>query len=405
MAGQLTYKHLKAFKSYGRFARLRKINHRKPFMYHKFQDNVDPEAIVEHYSREDIDQLDPRAGERTYKDARLSMARKNLVLPTLRPSDLELNAVFDEELKRQRAMIARVDKIRVIVESVQGRGTEMMMNKNLSTPHDCASHLDEYVVSRSIVAEVSALDQPRSTDSISDNQTTNQDNKEVEESRQTTYWDMHRPLEKDCRVKFRHFLEDNQKEVNKIYWRSCSFVLGMAVRLAFKDEIRVLLHSWPKPDVNSGSFVYDVALSLDKQWQPTEQELRAFTKIMWQIKASELPFERLMVNKDVAKRMFANNPFKLSQIDAMLPEDSGKISVYRCGGLLDMSVGPMIGNTNQIGRITLAAVHPFDSNTEAYKGLFYRFQGVSLPQQLPLSSYMYQNILINRAQKLNKASL
>lgn len=291
------------------------------------------------------------------------------------------------------------------------------MNRHLSTPFDCARHIHELLTTRSIVAELEPLVETEKTSTElveSGNDTTSNAIEKLQTEIATStikprpvYWDMHRPLQADCRIKFRHFTENDLNEVNKIYWRSCSFVLGMAIRQAFKDEIKVLLHSWPRPNIKSGSFVYDVALNLSERWEPSEQELRALTKLMWEIKSSSLPFERLQVNRDTACKIFEHNPFKLTQIDSMLENESsqGKVTVYRCGGLLDMSIGPMISNTSQIGRISLAAVHPFDSTSDAFKGMFYRFQGVSLPQQLPISSYLYQHILINQAKKLNKAAL
>lgn len=369
--------------------RQRLWNHRVPVKYHRFQKDINPDEIISHYSREDLDQVNPRAGIRTYKDATETLGKKDILLPNLSSRDLELSELFQQELDRQRALVARINKVRVIVDSIHGKDTEIVMNQGLSTPYDCARHIHELITTRSVVAELSPLDSAPTKE------------------QRPIYWDMHRPLEDSCRIKFRHFAEKDVSEVNKIYWRSCSFVLGMAVRLAFKDEVKVLLHSWPKPDVKSGSFVYDVALNLSDTWSPNEQELRAFTKVMWGIKNAALPFERLQVNKEVAQRLFSDNPFKLAQTESILENQSseGKITVYRCGGLLDISVGPMISNTSQIGRITLAAVHPFESQSQENKGVFYRFQGVSLPQQLPMSSYLYQNVLIDNAKRLNKASL
>lgn len=394
-------------------------NHRVPLRYQRYMDNIDKDKIVEHYSRDDIDQINPREGQRTYKDAQQYMGRKNFLLPTLTDQDLEINHIFQKEQDRQRAIIARINKIRVIIDSVPGKGTELIMNQDLSTPYDCTRHIHELLSSRTVVAELLPLeaDQPASDESKKTDEVEvveeggKKDNQLVLSEQQTTtrpvYWDMHRPLESDCRLRFKHFTDKDIGEVNKIYWRSCSFILGMAVRLAFKDDIKVLLHSWPKPNIKNGSFVYDVALSLQEKWTPDEQELRAFTKTMWEIKQASLPFDRLRVNKDIALQLFSGNPFKLAQIDSILENESsqGKVTVYRCGGLVDMSVGPMISNTSQIGRISLAAVHPFESESDQFKGVFYRFQGCSLPQQLPVSSYLYQNILLNQAKKLNKAAL
>lgn len=404
----LTPQQLNVMKTFGRAVRGKKFNHRVPIQYQRFQDSIDPDEIVRYHSRDDYHKLDRRIGERTYKDATQSLGRKNVLLPNLKPQDLEANHLFQQELDRQRGNIARVNKIRVLIDSIPGKGTELSMNQNISTPFECALHIHDLLTTRSVVAELVPLD---TNSSVAINSSENglvgqRSDQNNTANQQYAYWDMHRPIEDSCRLRFRHFTDNHLTEINKIYWRSCSFVLGMAIRMAFKDDVKVLLHSWPKPNPKSGSFVYDVALSLSEKWQPDEKELRAFTKVMWAIKNASLPFERLQVTKDLARDFFAGNPLKLSQIDSIVSNSSlGKVTVYRCGGLLDMSIGPMISNTSQIGRITLAAVHPFDTNSKEYDGIFYRFQGVSLPQQLPVSSYVYQNILINQAKKLNRDAL
>lgn len=370
--------------TFGRRTKGRMFNHRKPLKYRRFQKNLDPEKIVAHYSRDDLDQLDPRKGERTYKDARSNLGRAICILPNLNEQDLKANELFQIEHNRQKALIARMDKIKVIIENKPYNGTELIMNKYISTPYDCARSLSESLTTRSVVAEINNLDE--------------------KEENKCQFWDMHRPLEESCKLRLRHFVEDDLKEVNKIYWRSCSLVLGIAIRMAFKDEVKVLLHSWPKPQISSGSFVYDVALNLKETWTPSESELRNFSKVLWTIKEAALPFERLSVKKDVAKEMFSSNPLKLNAIDSIAEgNENSKVNVYRCGGYLDLSVGPMISNTGLIGRISLASVHNYKAKEGT--GLFYRFQGVSVPQQLPISSYLYQNMILNKARELNRVSL
>lgn len=401
-------------------------NRRVPIQYKKFAKTINPDELVEYYSRDDIDSINRREGQRTFRDAQLTMGRKNFLLPNLSDQDLELNDIFQKEKDRQRAIVARVDKIRVLVDSNPGKDTELIMNREISTPYDCARHIHEMLTTRSVVAEILPLQSDHSestppthegnSDRLSsgDEHSASSSSTEVattsKKVTQTKYWDMHRPLEEECRIRFRHFTDSDLSEINKIYWRSCSFIMGMAIRLAFKDNVKVLLHSWPRPNIKSGSFVYDVALSLSEKWVPDEQELRAFTKVMWDIKKAALPFDRLQVDREVARKLFAHNPFKLAQIDSIVQQETpsqtnNKVTIYRCGGLLDISVGPMISNTSQIGRISLAAVHPFESESDRLKGVFYRFQGVSLPQQLPVSSFLYQNIIMNRAKELNRIAL
>ena len=64
-------------------------------------------------------------------------------------------------------------------------------------------------------------------------------------------WDMHRPLEENCTVELLHFHMEDPFHVNRAFWRSCSFLLGAAIELVFKDEHFVELHSFPAPNGKS----------------------------------------------------------------------------------------------------------------------------------------------------------
>ncbi|XP_076334115.1 large ribosomal subunit protein mL39-like [Tachypleus tridentatus] len=61
-------------------------------------------------------------------------------------------------------------------------------------------------------------------------------------------WDMHRPLEENCTLRFLHFKTEDPFQVNKAFWRSCSFLLGLVLEKALRDDFYVELHSWPKPN-------------------------------------------------------------------------------------------------------------------------------------------------------------
>lgn len=61
-------------------------------------------------------------------------------------------------------------------------------------------------------------------------------------------WDMHRPLPSNCTLKLLHMKPHDPHQatlVNKIFWRSCSFILGAVVEDSFQDDVSVNLHSFP----------------------------------------------------------------------------------------------------------------------------------------------------------------
>ena len=282
----------------------------------------------------------------------------------------EQNALFDTEVKRQASLIPRIEKILVTMKDIKPGPGEVvaLMNKGLSTPYNCAQHISELYVTRSVVAEINSH-----------------------------LVDMHYPLQDECTLRFRHFNEPNCSSINHVYWRSCSFILGACISNSFRSDLEVYLHSYPKPDVNSGSFVYDVKMPKLENWTPTEDELTALNRALRRIKAEGNRFQRLTVSKELAKEIFKRNPYKLQQIEGL---EDDRTTLYRAGDHIDMSVGPMIPDTSFIGLINIVAVHQVVSK---HHGKLYRFQGTSIPKDLLINHFTYK-LLVQSAEKLNPLS-
>ncbi|XP_014242909.1 39S ribosomal protein L39, mitochondrial [Cimex lectularius] len=279
------------------------------------------------------------------------------------------NDVFTAEANRQMHNVGRIEKVEISYDGLPEKAT-LYMNRNISTPHDVALHISQFVAGRSALA-------------IVDNQTP---------------WDMHRPFEESCHLNFLGFNDSDPYLVNKAFWKSCSFLLGAVINTAFSDHIKVTLHSFPSPQITSGSFLYDASLSLD-DWNPTKNELRVLSAEMAKLVNQSLPFERLQVSEEMAKEIFSDNKFKLQQIPNIANKSDGHITLYRVGTHIDISKGPLVGNSSFIGRCTIAAVHKIESED----GVLFRFQGVALPKGLLLNQFAYK-IIEERAAKLNKST-
>lgn len=119
-------------------------------------------------------------------------------------SVINSNKLFDREVKRQQSLIARIEKINVTVKDVRPETDDiiLLMNQGLSTPYDCAQHVSELYSTRSALATVTM-------------------------GERDVLWDMHRPLQESCSIKYHHFMESDSRILNEAFWRSCSFILGM----------------------------------------------------------------------------------------------------------------------------------------------------------------------------------
>ncbi len=78
------------------------------------------------------------------------------------------------------------------------------------------------------------------------------------------------------------------------------------------------------------------------------------------------------------------------------------MTLYRVGEHVDISRGPMVGNTGFLGRrCTIAHAHPV---TLPDSSAVYRFQGVALPKNMFLNHFAF-GVLEKRAAILNTANL
>lgn len=280
------------------------------------------------------------------------------------------NELFGREKARQAALVSRVEKIQVEHKGPP-EDCVLLMNKSLSTPFNCAMHIQEVLVTRSVVALVNG--QP---------------------------WDMHRPLEEDCELRFLHFKDEDPHLSNEAFWRTGSFLLGYGLERVFKDEHYVELCSFPKASLQSGSFVYDANLGVS-DWNPSEAELQCMSRAIAKLQYEDQGFERLTVDASKASAMFEDNRFKSAQIPQIAAQSAtgSSVTMYRLGEHVDISSGPLISSTNLLGRLSITAIHDIES---AQYGPLKRVQGIAIPRQLPVHFWVY-NILCERASKLNKS--
>ncbi|XP_037793566.1 39S ribosomal protein L39, mitochondrial-like [Penaeus monodon] len=275
--------------------------------------------------------------------------------------------LFNKEAKRQATFITDVEKI-TVKYCDQPEECTLVMNKNISTPYNCAQHINQNILERSVLAEIDGQ-----------------------------VWDMHRPIEDDCTLRFLHFRQQDPYYVNKAFWRSASVMLGAVLESAFKDNLYVELCSFPSPNVRSGSFVYDVNLKIPS-WEPTKDELRSLSAEMVKLGMAGHRFERLEVDASLALKIFADNQYKKRQVPFIAAQSSSgnSVVVYKMGNFVDISCGPMISNTSHLGKVSIVGVHPIQTE----EGQLFRIQGVALPKGILLNHFSY-GLLEERAAQLN----
>ena len=147
-------------------------------------------------------------------------------------------------------------------------------------------------------------------------------------------WDLDRPLEYECSVSYIPF---SSAEGRNVFWHSSAHVLGEAAECQYHC---LLSHG---PPVEQG-FFYDMALPegqwvRETDWPPLESKSNKFFK-------EKQAFERLHVSIPDLKKMFGYSKYKMYYIENLLPPEGS--TVYKCGSLVDLCLGPHIQNTGKI---------------------------------------------------------
>ncbi|KAF7487774.1 39S ribosomal protein L39 [Sarcoptes scabiei] len=293
------------------------------------------------------------------------------------------NDLFNKEQQFQRSSRTKIEKIEINLEKpfFNTKDSILIMNADESTPYDCASHINELLKNRSALAVI---------------------NKKIP-------WDMHRPLKESCNLSLIHFKHNDCMVANLAFWRSCSMILASVIQNIFKKEHPCKIISIPMSDLKNGSFVCDAFVKNLDNWIATSQEILSITSVLKDEVAKKSKFERLDVNFELAAKLFADNPYRMKEIESSIESSiesdqknpSKTFSIYRVGNYIDLSEGPMIANTDQIGPIQLTAIHPLRTR-DGHR--FYRFQGIALPKQLTLNAFAF-SMLRDRAKVLNSYGL
>ncbi len=117
---------------------------------------------------------------------------------------------------------------------------------------------------------------------------------------------------------------------------SMSHVMAEAVLEIFPDAQIAI-----GPAIDNG-FYYD----FDLPRSLTRDDLDEISERMKKIISEDKEFKRIVVSRDEAKKMFADQTYKMELIDA-IPADE-EVSLYNQGGFTDLCRGPHVESTKQL---------------------------------------------------------
>ncbi|MFC1998556.1 threonine--tRNA ligase [Chloroflexota bacterium] len=156
---------------------------------------------------------------------------------------------------------------------------------------------------------------------------------------------------------------------------SASHVMAEAVKSMFGDA-----KFGVGPAIDDG-FYYD----FDLPRTLTPDDLITIENKMTEIIASDAPFTYEDITKDEAKKLFADQSYKLELIDE-LPDE--KVSIYRQGDFTDLCKGPHIGTTGQIKAFKLLNIAGAYWRGNEKKPMLQRIYGTAFDSRKDLKKYL-----------------
>ena len=183
--------------------------------------------------------------------------------------------------------------------------------------------------------------------------------------------DLHLPLTGDGAVRILTFRDPEGVEV---FRHSSAHLLAQAVTDLFPEARPTI------GPVVEGGFYYDF------HHAPfTDDDLRRIEKRMKELVKKKLPFKRYEVDTAEAKRVFADNPFKLELIDGF---EEGSSYYSQGDDFVDLCRGPHVQHTGQIKALKLTKLAGSYWRGDAEKEQLQRIYGISFPDKKQLKEHL-----------------
>lgn len=165
-------------------------------------------------------------------------------------------------------------------------------------------------------------------------------------------------------------------EGKEVYWHTSTHIMAQAVcRLYPNTKLAI------GPAIENG-FYYD--MELEKSIAP--EDFPAIEAEMNKIIKENLPIERMVVSREEAKKIMADQPYKLEMVDEM--EDGEEITCYKQGEYVDLCRGPHLPSTGAVGAIKLTSSTGAYWRADANNKMLTRLYGISFPSKAELEGYL-----------------
>ncbi|KAI9015255.1 hypothetical protein CLU79DRAFT_765853 [Phycomyces nitens] len=186
-------------------------------------------------------------------------------------------------------------------------------------------------------------------------------------------WDLERPVEESCKLELIDF---ENPEGKRVFWHSSAHMMGEACERHYGCHLCI------GPPLEDG-FYYEMGV---KDRAVTQQDYASLEKLVGTITKEKQPFERLVMTKDELLEMFKHNPYKVHIIKDKIP-DKTSTTVYRCGPLIDLCLGPHLPHTGRVKALTITKNSSSYFLGDAKNDSLQRIYGISFPDKKQMTEY------------------
>ena len=183
--------------------------------------------------------------------------------------------------------------------------------------------------------------------------------------------DLHLPIEADATVRLLTFRDPEGVEV---FRHSSAHLLAQAVVELFPDAKPTI-----GPVVEEG-FYYDFFHA-----PFAEEDLARIEKRVKELVKKKLTFQRHEVDKDEAKRLFADNPFKVELIEGF---EEGSSYYSQGEDFIDLCRGPHVQHSGQIKAFKVTKLSGSYWRGDAEREQLQRIYGISFPDKKQLKEHL-----------------
>jgi threonyl-tRNA synthetase len=120
----------------------------------------------------------------------------------------------------------------------------------------------------------------------------------------------------------------------------------------------------------------DSHISFSSTDKPVEQEVNKIVK-------KKQKFERMVVTKEEALELFADNPFKVEILTTKVA-DGTRTTVYKCGDLIDLCRGPHVAHTGKVKAFAATRHSATNWLGDTDNDSLQRMYGISFPDKKQL---------------------